>query len=225
MGTCRGAVGAQIDGLERRLAENEVQQRGVVCLDDKEKDLFEGDIEQRRPGDHVAGIAPDARTDEVRVPGNGSAHGDLHCQRRRGSMGASRTVMRKTTLKTSSLVNSGRYSSVSSTAGGMVYLAWLQFWLVAAAARVGQISHVHQRVVKAHDGGSGDVVGCALAAGRRAIHVNSSAPVRTTKLDRARVAPGTQTPPTAASLSVMAGVIPREAACAVSGLVRRSFEY
>jgi hypothetical protein len=73
---CR-ATGAQVDGLERRLAEYEVQHRGIVRLDEEEEDLFERNVKERGADDDMAGIAPDVGADEVRVPWYCSGDSDL----------------------------------------------------------------------------------------------------------------------------------------------------
>jgi hypothetical protein len=70
-------TGAQVYGLEGGLGEDEVQQRRVVCLDEEEEDLLNWDVKQRRAGDDVAGIAPYAVADQVRVPWEGCEYGDL----------------------------------------------------------------------------------------------------------------------------------------------------
>lgn len=111
----RGRVGgAQEDGLEGRLGQDEVQQRGVVGLDEEEEDLLEGDVKESRARNDVAGIAPYAVADKVRIPGERCEHGDLRVSAEGGREGGregrrrQRTVTRKETLKASSLVNSGR---------------------------------------------------------------------------------------------------------------------
>jgi hypothetical protein len=126
---CRrgGEAGAQEGGLKGGFTEYEIQQRGIVRLNDEEEELFERNVKQRRTDDDMAGVAPDAGANQVRIPRYCCGDSDLALL----STGTPRTVVlrrttiRKTTLKTSSLVNSGRYSRVSSTAGGMVYLTWL----------------------------------------------------------------------------------------------------
>lgn len=104
-----------------------------------------------------------------------------------------RTVIRKTILKASSLVKSGRYSKVSRTAGGIVYLAWL----VAEESVWGHSDvfvsclHVHNRIVKAHGDGDGERVRSPGKCGSEVIRVNSRAPVDFTGLSRGWVVPGT----------------------------------
>jgi hypothetical protein len=120
-------VSTQIGGLECWLAQNKIQERGVVGLDNKEKDLLERDVKQRGTNNDMAGIAPDACANKVRIPRKGRGDSNLQLSARMAfqNCGRGRTLMRKRILKTSILVNRGRYSNVSSTAGGMVYLAWL----------------------------------------------------------------------------------------------------
>lgn len=64
-------LAAQIGREENGFAKQEIEQRGVVCLNDKEEDLLGGDIEELRADNDVGGIGPYSRADEVRVPGNG----------------------------------------------------------------------------------------------------------------------------------------------------------
>lgn len=69
--------GVQVDGLEGRFGEDEVEERGVVCLHDEEEDFLEGNLKQLRPNNDVARIAPNAVADEVGIPRNGGGNGDL----------------------------------------------------------------------------------------------------------------------------------------------------
>lgn len=72
-----GAAGAQKGGLKRGLGENEIQERSVVRLDEEEEDLLERNVKQRGASNDVAGIAPDAVANQIRVPREGCEHGDL----------------------------------------------------------------------------------------------------------------------------------------------------
>lgn len=81
-------VGTQVGGLERWLTEDEIQECGIVGLDDEEEDLFERDVKQRWTDNDVAGVAPDACADEVRVPRKGRSDGNLHVSARWASMAA-----------------------------------------------------------------------------------------------------------------------------------------
>lgn len=62
------AFHAEVDRLEGRLAEDEIQEGGVVSLDNKEEDLFKRDVEKLWSNDDMAWIAPYAVADQVRVP-------------------------------------------------------------------------------------------------------------------------------------------------------------
>jgi hypothetical protein len=64
----RGAAGAQEDGLKCGLAKYEIEQCGIVRLDEEEEDLFERNVEERRPDDDMARVAPDTGANKVRVP-------------------------------------------------------------------------------------------------------------------------------------------------------------
>lgn len=70
-------------------------------------------------------VAPDARANQIRIPWNRGNNGNLTCQRSDDASESPPTVTKKATLYASILVKSGRYSSVRSTAGGIVYLRWL----------------------------------------------------------------------------------------------------
>lgn len=74
---CCVAPGTQVDGLEGGLAEDEVEERGIVRLHNEEEDFFKGDVKQLRAHNDVSRIAPDAVADEVRIPGDCCDDGDL----------------------------------------------------------------------------------------------------------------------------------------------------
>lgn len=76
----RGGCGAKVRWLVRRLAEEQIQQRRVVGLNDEEKDLFKGNVEERRAENHMAWVTPYAGANEVRIPWNGRGYGDLRSQ-------------------------------------------------------------------------------------------------------------------------------------------------
>ena len=59
------------------LAEEEIEDRGVVCLYDEEKDFFCRDPKYRRPNYGVWRIRPDARVNQVGVPRRGGDDSDL----------------------------------------------------------------------------------------------------------------------------------------------------
>jgi hypothetical protein len=63
-----GSFYAQVDGLEGWSAQDDIQQRGVVSLDDEEEDFFEGNVEQLGSNNNMARVAPDAGSDEVGIP-------------------------------------------------------------------------------------------------------------------------------------------------------------
>jgi hypothetical protein len=95
--------GAQVGGLGGRQAQDQVEQRCCVRLYHEEEDLFEGNVEQRGADDDMAGVAPDAGANEVRVPGDGRGNSNLWVSAlpRDSSLCAVccvRTVMRKTIL-------------------------------------------------------------------------------------------------------------------------------
>lgn len=62
--------------MQDRFAEEEVQQRGVVSLDDEEEHFFEWDAEEGGPEDGIGRVGPDAGVDEVAVPGDCGDDGD-----------------------------------------------------------------------------------------------------------------------------------------------------
>ena len=70
-------LGSKINRLDRRFAQDQVEQRGVVGLDDEKENLLKWDIEELWANDDMAWIAPYASADQVRVPGNGVGDGDL----------------------------------------------------------------------------------------------------------------------------------------------------
>jgi hypothetical protein len=71
------SLGSKIEGLECRFAQDEVEQGGVVGLDDEKENLLKWDIEELWANDDMAWIAPYASADQVRVPRNGVGDGDL----------------------------------------------------------------------------------------------------------------------------------------------------
>lgn len=50
-------------------AGEDVEKGGIVCLDNKEEDLFSRYVEECRANNHVCRIGPYVAVDEVRVPG------------------------------------------------------------------------------------------------------------------------------------------------------------
>ena len=63
--------------MEHGFAENEIEQSGIVRLDDEEKDLFERYVQQLWPDYYVFRVAPDVVANEVRVPWYRRDHCDL----------------------------------------------------------------------------------------------------------------------------------------------------
>jgi hypothetical protein len=68
---------AQVGGLKRGLAEDEIQERCVVRLHEEEEDFFKRYVKQRGADDYMAGVTPDAGADQVRVPRDRGEDGDL----------------------------------------------------------------------------------------------------------------------------------------------------
>jgi len=62
--------------VKGRLAEEQVQQGGVVRLNDEEEELFEGDEEEGGAEDGIWRVGPDAGVDQIGVPGDGGRYGD-----------------------------------------------------------------------------------------------------------------------------------------------------
>ena len=62
--------------MQGRLVQDEVQQGGVECLNDKEEDLLNGYVQELGSHDHILGIAPYGITDEVAVPRDCRGDGD-----------------------------------------------------------------------------------------------------------------------------------------------------
>lgn len=54
---------ADVGGLESRSAQDDIQQGGVVSLDEEEEDLLEGDLEQLGPNNDMVRVAPYTRAD------------------------------------------------------------------------------------------------------------------------------------------------------------------
>ena len=61
-------LASKVDGMECRLAEQEVEDGGVISLDDKEKDLLGRYSKERRPNDGIGGISPYPSVNEAGVP-------------------------------------------------------------------------------------------------------------------------------------------------------------
>ena len=70
---------AEVDGMEDGLAQEQVEERSVVGLDDEEKELFERDAKDGGAEDGGFGVGPDGVLDEVRVPGRRGDDGNLGC--------------------------------------------------------------------------------------------------------------------------------------------------
>lgn len=68
---------AKVDRLESCFAEDQVQQGGVVCLNNEEEDFLEGNVEKFWPYNDMTRIAPDTGPDEIRVPWYGGKDCDL----------------------------------------------------------------------------------------------------------------------------------------------------
>lgn len=73
---CAGALFHKICLFQDRLRRQEIQQRGVVCLDDEEKDLLEGYAEQGWTDNDIGRVRPDIGSDEIAIPRDGSDDGD-----------------------------------------------------------------------------------------------------------------------------------------------------
>jgi hypothetical protein len=73
--------------MKGRLAQQAVEQRGVVGLDDEEEQLLDRDGEQGWAEDGRVWIRPDIVPDEVGIPRDGGSDGDL-TSRSEGSPGA-----------------------------------------------------------------------------------------------------------------------------------------
>ena len=67
----------EIYGMKHGFAEDEIQERSVVGLDDEKEDLFERYVEQLWANYHVLGVAPDVVANEIRIPRCRRDHCDL----------------------------------------------------------------------------------------------------------------------------------------------------
>jgi len=74
---CGGASGAQVCGLEGGLAEDQIQQRGVVCLYKEEEDFLERNVKQRGANNDMVRVAPYIGANQIRVPWYCGSDGDL----------------------------------------------------------------------------------------------------------------------------------------------------
>ena len=63
--------------MERGLAEEEVEQGGIVGLNDKKEDLFGWYSEESRTNDRIGWICPYLGVNEVRIPRSGGDDSDL----------------------------------------------------------------------------------------------------------------------------------------------------
>lgn len=63
--------------MEGGLAEDQVEKRGIVGLDDEKEDFFCGNSKERRANDGTWRIGPYSRVYQVRVPWRGRDDGDL----------------------------------------------------------------------------------------------------------------------------------------------------
>ena len=63
--------------MKCRLAEQKVEEGGVICLNDEEEDLFCRYPEERWANDRIWRIGPYPSMDEVRVPWRGREDGNL----------------------------------------------------------------------------------------------------------------------------------------------------
>ena len=83
--------------MERGLAAEEVEQRGIVGLDDEEEDLFKRYLEQLGANNDILGICPNLGAYQVRVPWYSPDHCDLKMVSYGGGMSEmmGRTVTRK----------------------------------------------------------------------------------------------------------------------------------
>lgn len=59
------------------LGQEQVQQGGVVGLNNKKKDFFDRNAKESRADDGSRGIAPDSSSNQIRIPWRGGDHGDL----------------------------------------------------------------------------------------------------------------------------------------------------
>jgi len=70
-------MSTEIYWMKNGLAEEQIEQRGVVSLDEKEKDLLRRYAEQSRTDDGGGRVCPYPSVDQVRVPWRGGKHRDL----------------------------------------------------------------------------------------------------------------------------------------------------
>lgn len=63
--------------MECWLAEKEIEKGGVICLDDKEEDLFCWDSKERGANDCIGRIGPNSGVDQVGVPWRGRDDSNL----------------------------------------------------------------------------------------------------------------------------------------------------
>ena len=101
----------KVDCMKRWFAQDEVEERGIVRLDDEKEDFLCWNLVQGGPNDNVVRIRPYPVANEVGIPGSCGHHGNLrhiscfgyirHCLQ-------ARTVTRKRILYTSILVRKGK---------------------------------------------------------------------------------------------------------------------
>ena len=64
-------LSTEVDWMESGFTEKQIKHRGVVCLDDKEEDLFDRYPKQGRSNDDMVGVSPDTTANKVGIPGSG----------------------------------------------------------------------------------------------------------------------------------------------------------
>ena len=104
-------VSTEVDCMKCWFAQDEVEERRVVRLDDEKEDFLCWNLVQGGPNDDIVRIRPYPVANEVGIPGCCRHHGDLqhiNCFGYNHNCLQARTVTRKRILYTSILVHKGK---------------------------------------------------------------------------------------------------------------------
>lgn len=150
--------------MECGLAEDQIQQRGVVCLDEEKEDFLEGNVKQRGANNDMVRVAPYVGADQIRVPWYCCSDGDLGSplleQKQSNERGVSTYGHQEEDLEGIELGKErpvqqgkqygGRYGVFDMASRGRS---------VCGSSRTGKCCiHVHNCIVKAHSDDGGGLI-------------------------------------------------------------------
>lgn len=159
---CRGAAGTQVGGLERRLAKDQIQQRGVVGLDEEEEYFLKRNVKQRGADDDMARVTPYIGADEIGVPWYCRGDSDLPLLLFKGPRGRGVSTYSHQEDDLEGIEFGEKWPVQQSKQHGRRYgvfdMAGRGRSVCGSSRMVKYDLHVHNCIVKAHSDGGGGLI-------------------------------------------------------------------